>query len=360
MTTKPIRHIRQAQCKQTQGKRVFSGSRPTGKLHLGNYLGGLKGYIALQERGDLDCVYSVVDLHGITTPYDPKTYQQQIQDVVLDYLGAGLDPSANPGRAPKCHLMIQSQVPEHVELAYLLGTIYPVSRVEQLPTYKDKKAENPDYVNIGLFYYPILMAADILIYKAELVPVGKDQLPHIELTREVARKFNQMFPSPPTGGSGQVIFPEPQAFETDGSYVPSLTGEGKMSKSVEGSYINLTDDLETIKKKLAGAPTDSGKGEKVPQEGGVTSLLTLVTLFEGEEKRKKYEEEYLRGGIKYQGLKEALAEAIYKELKPIQERRAYFEAHPDEVVKILEEGREYCSKIAKETLGEVKRAMGLL
>ena len=117
-------------------KRVFSGSRPTGRLHLGNYLGGIKGYLALQERPDLDCIYSVVDLHGITSPYNPKDYQQQIKEVVLDYLGAGLDPG-------KCHLMIQSQVPEHVELAYLLATIYPVSRVEQLPTYKEKKLENP-------------------------------------------------------------------------------------------------------------------------------------------------------------------------------------------------------------------------
>jgi tryptophanyl-tRNA synthetase len=328
-------------------KRVFSGSRPTGRLHLGNFLGGLKGYLALQEKDNLDCIYSVVDLHGITTPYDPTRLQEQISDVVLDYLGAGLNPK-------KCHLMIQSQIPEHVELAYLLSTIYPVSRVEQLPTYKDKKLENPDYINVGLFYYPILMAADILIYKAEFVPVGKDQLPHIELTREVARKFNQMF-HPPAGG-----FPEPKAYETPGSYVPSLIGSGKMSKSVEGSYINLADDLETIKRKLAGTPTDMGRGEKVPTEGGVAALLALVELFEGESKRKRLEEEYVSSGIKYQILKEELAEAIYKELKPIQERRAYFETHPEEVKEILEEGRVYCEKIAKETLREVKKAMGLL
>ena len=165
--------------KNMNKKRVFSGSRPTGKLHLGNYLGGLKGYLALQERRDLDCIYAVVDYHGITSPFDPKTYQQQIRDVVLDYLGAGLEPK-------KCHLIIQSQIPEHVELAYLFGTIYPVSRIEQLPTYNEKKKEQPKYINVGLFYYPILMAADILIYKAELVPVGIDPEPHLELTREVA------------------------------------------------------------------------------------------------------------------------------------------------------------------------------
>lgn len=318
---------------------------------MGNYLGGIKGYIALQERDDLDCIYSVVDLHGITTPYDPKAYQSQIQDVVLDYLGAGLNPA-------KCHLMIQSQVPQHVELAYLLGTIYPVSRVEQLPTYKDKKREHPDYINVGLFYYPILMAADILLYKAELVPVGRDQLPHIELTREVARKFNQMYPSTRDARSEQV-FPEPEAYLTPGEVVPSLAGVGKMSKSIAGSYILLTDDLEIIKKRLAQVPTDSGKGEQIPTEGGVASLLQLVELFKGESKRMRFEEEYLEGGIRYQSLKEELAEAIYQELEPIQSRRKEYEEKPELVKKILEDGREYCSEIAKDTLDEVKKRMGL-
>lgn len=325
-------------------KRVFSGSRPTGKLHIGNYLGGLKGYVALQERENLDCIYSVVDYHGITSPFNPKTYQEQIRDVVLDYLGTGLDPK-------KCHLMIQSQVPEHVELAYLLGTIFPVSRIEQLPTYKDKKKEQPKYINVGLFYYPILMAADILVYKAELVPVGIDQEPHLELTREVARKFNNIFGK---------TFPEPKRFATKGEYAPSLTGEGKMSKSVEGSCILLTDDLAAIKQKLARAPTDIGRGKGVPEEGGVANLLTLVELFMGENKRQSFEAEYLGRGIKYVKLKEELAEAIYEELKPIQEKRKYFEERLKLVDEILEEGRIYCSKIAKATLIEAKTAMGLI
>ncbi|MBU3956947.1 tryptophan--tRNA ligase [Patescibacteria group bacterium] len=336
-------------------KRVFSGSRPTGRLHLGNYLGGLKGYIALQERGDLDCIYGIVDLHAITSPYKSKSLQQNIREVALDYLGAGLDPK-------KCHLIVQSQVPEHVELAYLLGTIYPVSRVEQLPTYKEKKLEQPDYINVGLFYYPILMAADILIYKADLVPVGKDQLPHIELTREVARKFNRMFPAKSlrdrrTGGK---VFTEPQRFATEGEYVPSLLGSGKMSKTIKGSYIELTDDLKTIKGRLAKTPTDIGHGKKIPKEGGVANLLKFVELFMGKKTRQAYEKQYLGKGIKYAELKEKLAEAIYKELKPIQKRRKYFEEHPKEVDKILEEGRKYCSKIARQTLHEAKKAMGLI
>jgi tryptophanyl-tRNA synthetase len=328
-------------------KRVFSGSRPTGGLHLGNYLGGVKGYLALQNREDLDCIYSVVDLHGITTPYEAGKLQEEIRGIVLDYLACGLDPK-------KCHLMIQSQVPEHVELAYLLGTIYPVSRVEQLPTYKEKKIENPGYINVGLFYYPILMAADILLYKAEMVPVGKDQLPHIELTREVARKFNQMF------GQGKEILLEPKAFLSPGEYVPSLLGSGKMSKSVKGSYILLTDDLATIKERLAKMPTDTGKGKVLPKEGGVVNLLVLVSLFMGEKGKQNYEKQYLSEGIRYGDLKENLAQAIFKEIQPIQEKRKYFEKHPEEVAKILSEGRVYCSKIAQQTLLEVKKAMGLV
>lgn len=324
-------------------KRVFSGTRPTGRLHLGNYLGGLKGYLALQNKGTLDCIYSIVDLHAITTPYDSKTLKNKVREVALDYLAAGLDPK-------KCHLMIQSQVPEHVELAYLLGTIYPVAKIDQLPTYKDKKKENPNYINAGLFFYPILMAADILIYKTNLVPVGKDQLPHIELTREIARKFNNMFSK---------VFPEPKAYMMPGQYIPSLLGEGKMSKSTPNSFILLTDGLPTIQKRLAKSPTDSGHGSKVPKKGGVANLLTLVELFMGKDKKQDYEKQYLAKGIKYSELKKTLAQAIYKELKPIQKRRAYFQKHPQKVDRILKEGQVYCSKIARQTILEVKKAMGL-
>lgn len=330
-------------------RRVFSGIRATGRLHLGNYLGAVKGMLELQEK--FDCIFSVVDLHTITTPFNPKTLEQDIREVVLDYLGAGLD-------AKKCHLMIQSQVPEHLELAYLLGTVYPVSRLEDLPTYKDKKLQHPDYVNMGLLYYPVLMAADVLIYKGELVPVGIDQEPHLEIMREIARKFNRMFP--PKGRAGGPTFPEPQRFATKEEYVPSLLGSGKMSKSIEGSYILLTDNLEKIKQRLAAAPTDVGHGEEVAKEGGVANLLTLVEIFAGDEEYEGYVGQYLGEGIKYQELKEKLAEAIYRELAPIQKRRKYFEQHPGVVNKILEEGREYCRRIAGETLLEVKKKMGLL
>ena len=329
-------------------KRVFSGIRATGRLHLGNYFGAVKGMLELQDK--YDCIFSVVDLHTITTPFEPKTLQKKIREVVLDYLAAGLDPH-------KCHLMIQSQVPEHLELSYLLSTVYPVSRLEDLPTYKDKKLQHPDYVNLALLYYPVLMAADILIYKAELVPVGLDQEPHIEIAREIARKFNRMFPD---GTKDHVTFPEPQRFITKEEYVPSLLGSGKMSKSVEGSFILLADDQATIKKRLAAAPTDKGFGKDIPQEGGVANLLRMVEIFQGQDKRAKYEQKYLSTGLNYQALKEDLANGIYKVLAPIQEKRKYYEAHPALVEGALRDGRDYATKIASQTLMEVKQKMGLL
>lgn len=322
--------------------RVFSGTRPTGPLHLGNYFGGIKGYLELQERKDLDCLYAVVDLHGITSPYDPKEYPQQVKELVLDYLACGLNPK-------KSHLLIQSHIKEHLELAYYFSTIYPVSRLEQLPTYKEKKLSQPQYINLGLLYYPVLMAADILLYKSELVPVGKDQLPHLEVTREIARSFNNYFGK---------TFPEPQAYLTNSPYIPSLTGEGKMSKTKEGSYISLLDDLDTIRKKIAKVPTDSGKGNVIPTSGGVNTLLTLVELFMGSDRRKKYEKEYLSTGIKYQALKEELAQNIYNFLKPIQKRRKYYENKTDLIKAILKEGEKYASSISRETIREVRKKMG--
>jgi tryptophanyl-tRNA synthetase len=203
---------------------------------------------------------------------------------------------------------------------------------------------------MGLLYYPVLMAADILLYKANLVPVGIDQEPHIEVAREIARKFNHLFGD---------TFPEPKRFDTPGRYVPSLLGEGKMSKSVEGSYIALTDDLAIIKSKLAKAVTDTGKGEKFPETGPAANLVTFVELFEGRDKAQQLREQYKTTGIRYGDLKVELAEAIYKELEPIQERRKYYEEHPEEVDQILADGKEYASKIAQETLAEVREKMGL-
>ena len=325
-------------------KRVLSGIRATGRLHLGNYMGAVKGMLELQNNPEYETLYMVADLHALTTPYDKNELKIKTREVVLDYLSAGLDPE-------KTTLFIQSNVPEHTELFYLLSTVVSLARMQHLPTYKDKIKQHPNDSTVALLNYPVLMASDILIYKAGLVPVGIDQEPHLEVAREIARKMNDTYGTK---------FPEPVRFATKGEYVPSLSGEGKMSKSVEGSYINLTDDLKTIQKRLAGAPTDGGKGEVVPTSGGVANLLKFVELFEGIEKRKYYEEKYLGEGIRYGDLKKDLADAIYKELAPIQEKRKELEHKTSYVDEVIINGAEKARKIAVETVLEVKEKMGIL
>ncbi len=324
--------------------KVYSGMRATGsgRLHLGNYLGGAKGMLALQD--EYDCVFSVVDAHAVTTPYDPKMLREQVRNVILDYLSVGLDPE-------KCRIEIQSQIPQHTELAYYLSSVYPLAPLEDLPTFKEKKVQYPKNVTVALLNYPILMAADILLYKAELVPVGIDQEPHIEVAREIARKFNQLY--------GQT-FPEPKRFKTMGEYVPSLLGSGKMSKTVEGSSIYLADDLDTIKKKLAKVTTDTGTtGGHIPKEGGVNTLFILLALFNKNEMHKKFKEDYEKGRIRYGDMKAFIAEVIYEQLAPIQQKRKYFEENPDMVDKIITDSREKCLSEASGTMLEVKEKMGL-
>lgn len=325
-------------------KRVLSGMRATGRLHLGNYLGAAKGMLALQNDPDYETLYMVADAHAVTTPFDPNELRHSRRNVIMDYLACGLDPE-------KSIIFIQSMVPEHFELSFYLSAVMTIARMQHLPTFKDKVKQYPEHATMALLNYPILMAADILLYKADKVPVGIDQEPHLEIAREIARKMNEQY---------GLSFPEPTRFATKGSYVPSLVGEGKMSKSVEGSYINLSDDLAMIKKRLAGAPTDSGKGSVVPTSGGVANLLTFVELFEGIEKRKMYEELYLTSGIRYGDMKNELANAIDCELAPIRERREELEARPEYVEQIIREGAVRASKLAKSTLNEVRERMGIL
>jgi tryptophanyl-tRNA synthetase len=325
-------------------KRVLSGIRATGRLHLGNYFGMVKGMLELQTKDEFEPFFMVADLHAMTTPFKPDDLRLSTKEVVLDYLAAGLDPS-------RASVFIQSRISEHIELAYLLSTTVSIARLSHLPTYKEKVKQFPENNTLALLYYPILMASDILLYKTELLPVGDDQLPHLEITREIARKMNDVYGTD---------FPEPNQIKTQGHYVPSLTGEGKMSKSVEGSYINLSDDLDVIKEKLAGVPTDSGKGEKIPESGGVASLLSLVELIEGLEKKEFYERQYTSDGIKYSQLKSELADAVSKELEHIQERRSELEKDEFYVENVLKEGAEKAKSIASKTLKEVKEKMGLL
>jgi len=325
-------------------KRVLSGIRATGRLHLGNYLGAVKGMLELQNNSSYETFYMVADLHTLTTPYNPETLKKNVNEVVLDYLACGLDPE-------KSTIFIQSAVPAHSELAFLFSTVMTVARMQHLPTFKDKATQYPENVTMALLNYPVLMAADILLYKADSVPVGIDQEPHLEISREVARKMNEKY---------GLNFPEPVRFETSGAYIPSLLGEGKMSKSIKGSFINLTDDLATIKERLARVPTDSGKGENVPEKGGVAVLFTLIELFLGKEKSKDYEKKYLGEGIRYSDLKDSLAEAIFAELAPIQEKRTKLAQDPKLVEEIIKKGNIQANKVAQETLLQVKKGMGIV
>lgn len=322
-------------------KRVLSGIRATGQLHLGNYFGAVKGMLELQETSDT--FYMVADGHTLTTPYSAAELRVHRRSVIIDYLSCGLDPE-------KSVLFLQSLVPQHFELAFYFSSVMSVARMQHLPTFKDKVKQHPQNVTMALLNYPVLMAADILLYKATHVPVGIDQEPHIEVAREIARKMNELYGT---------TFPEPVRFATKGEYIPSLLGEGKMSKSVENSAIDLTDDLDTISKKLSKAPTDAGSGEAVPAKGSVANLLQLVELFESTQKRKKYELAYMSSGIRYGQLKQELAQAIFAHLEPIQKRRQELLADPAFVDSVIVEGAARARAVAEQTLVEVRTALGL-
>ena len=321
---------------------VLAGIRPTSKLHIGNYLGVVKGMLELQKDPTYFTFYMVADLHAITTPYNADRLKDSVHSIVTNYLAAGLDPE-------KSTLFVQSMVPQHAELAFLLSTAITVARMRHLPTFKEKVKQHPDHVTMALLNYPILMAADILAYKANKVPVGADQAPHIEVSREIARKMNAIYGT---------TFPEPEMYSTKGASVPSLTGEGKMSKSVEGSHINLVDDFDTIKSCLARMPTDSGKGNRVPDNGPVANLLKFVELFQGVEQRKEYESIYTTSGIRYKDLKENLASAIHTDLEPFQTRHNDLSKKPAFVKDVISDGAKKAAVVAEKTLSEVKEKMG--
>jgi len=322
---------------------VLAGIRATSKLHIGNYLGAVKGMLELEKSGDYETFFMVADIHAITTPFNPEELRKNKYEVVIDYLSCGLNPE-------KSTIFLQSMVGEHAEFAFYLSSLVTIARMQHLPTFKEKVKQYPESVSLALLNYPTLMASDILLYNASKVPVGIDQEPHLEVAREIARKLNSTY---------KLDFNEATRFATEGQYVPSLTGEGKMSKSVEGSAIMLTDDFETIKNKLFAVPTDSGKGLEIPVNGGVKTLLELVALFLGLEKRKEYESMYLSDGIKYKQMKEELADEVYKVLIPIQEKRRYFENNPQIVVEVINDGKNKAQKVASENLAKVKFAMGL-
>ncbi len=326
-------------------QRIFSGIRPTGRLHLGNYLGAVKNWIKLQNK--YQCIFAVVDYHGITTPFDPKKIKKNILDVILDYLAAGIDPK-------KASLIIQSQVPGHTELAWIFGTITPVSHLQRIPTYKEKTELHPQYLNLGLLAYPVLMAADILIYKSSFVPIGEDQLPHLELTQEIAKSFNRMFGK---------TFPLPKPILSKGARIMSLTDPTKkMSKTLgPESCIILSDSPKLIWKKLSTAVTDPARIRRTdkghPQE---CNLFKLHQFFSTPAQIKNLEKKCRAGTTGCLECKKILARNISKELAPVRRKRKMLEKKPALVKKILSQGAKKARPIAERTLKEVKKKIGLL
>jgi tryptophanyl-tRNA synthetase len=322
-------------------KRIFSGAQPTGQLHIGNYLGALKNWVALQD--EYESFYCIVNLHAITLPQDPKTLRQKTHDLARIYLAAGVDPE-------KSTIFIQSDVPEHAELTWILSCISRMGELERMTQFKDKGKGKSERAGVGLFTYPVLMAADILLYQTDLVPVGQDQKQHLELTRDLAERFNRDY--------GETFkLPDPY-IPPIGANIRSLQEPGKkMSKSDENlnGSIFLLDDADAITKKIKRAVTDSGTEIRFDESRpAITNLLTIFHLLTG---KSNEECEAHFEGKGYGHFKTELAETVVEFLRPFQERvRRYDDGSLDA---ILKPGAEKARKIASETLADVYRKMGI-
>lgn len=341
--------------------KVFSGIRPSGKLHLGNYLGAIKNWIELQNppshkvsegaAGPAQAIFAVVDYHGITTPYDPKAYKQQVMDVILDYLAAGVDPK-------KSLLVRQSKIKEHTELAWIFNTITPVGWLDRLPNYREKvlqveqsgETNSKSYQNnLALLAYPVLMAADILLYRSTLVPVGEDQLLHLNLANEIGSKFNHLF--------GEV-FPNVKAHVAQGTRIMSLQDPTKKMSKTGDDGIALSDEPDIIRAKFKKSATDSGKEVVFNEEAkpGISNLLTIYSSLSAKD-IKDIERNYEGKG--YVEFKNDLAEVVVNFLKPFQDRRRELEKDMQYVESVLEKSEEAAIAIAEKTMKEVKDKMGI-
>lgn len=319
--------------------RVFSGMQPSGELHIGNFLGALKNWLMLQAQ--YPCIFCIVDLHAMTQSFEPQDMPDRIRDMALGWLAAGLDPE-------RSSIFLQSAVPEHAELAWILNCVCPMGSLERMTQYKDKSQSQPENINAGLLTYPTLMAADIAVYRADGVPVGDDQLQHLELTRELVRKFNFRF--------GET-FPEPQPILSNAPRVMGLDGERKMSKSL-GNQIGLNESAESLWAKLAPAKTDIRRKRRtdpgVPEE---CNIFSYHSFFSSAAEREWAAAGCRSAGIGCRECKEVLARNINAVLAPMRERRAELEAHPGRVEEILAAGAEKVRPLAQETMELVRERM---
>ncbi|MBP1707148.1 MAG: trpS [Chloroflexi bacterium] len=321
-------------------KRVFSGTRPTGKLHLGNYLGALQNYVKLQD--EYQCIYCIVDWHALTTLTDTRELQGNILEMALDWLAAGID----PGRTI---IFVQSHVPEVTELHLLLSMITPLSWLLRVPTFKEKAKQQPDNINYGLVGYPVLQTADIILYKAEVVPVGEDQLPHLELAREIVRRFNTLLG--PT-------FPEPVAKLTSFPMVIGLDGKEKMSKSLN-NQLEISASPEEITARIKTAVTDPARVyRKDIGHPEVCNIYRFHQYFDPDQVAD-IARKCTTAEIGCVDCKLLVAREINRSLEPFRQRRAELAARPEYVREVLEDGARRAREIARETLKEAKHRIGL-
>ena len=319
--------------------RIFSGIQPSGIVHLGNDLGAIRNYVALQDR--YEAIYCIVDFHALTTTHDPDVLRQRTREMAASLLALGLDPE-------RCSLFVQSHRPEVTELMWLFSTVTPVSWLERTPTYKEKRENQPDDINHGLLTYPVLQAADIVIYKASLVPVGKDQAAHLELSREIVRAFNNRYGH---------TFPEPQAVFTEAPTVLGTDGVKKMSKSV-GNTIEILGEPDLIRKQVMSMVTDTQRIKRTdPGRPEICNVCQMHRFF-GDDFEDIWDgERTARTGCV--DTKKLLAERIIRHYAPARERYRELMADPHAVDRALEAGAERIRPIAEATMAEVRERMGL-
>ena len=321
--------------------RIFSGIQPSGELHIGNYLGAVKNWAELQRS--YESFFCVVDYHAITIPYEAADLRTRRREMMVSLLASGLDPS-------KAAIFVQSMVPEHTELAWIFNTVTPLGELERQTQFKEK-ASRQESVAAGILNYPVLQAADILLYRADLVPVGEDQVQHLELSREIARRWNARF--------GEGFFPEPQAKLTPSRRIMGLDGNAKMSKSM-GNTVALLESPEAIWEKLRPAVTDPARVRRTdPGTPEVCNIYHLHRAFSPPDVVAHVETQCRSAGWGCIDCKKVLLENINKELEPIRARAAEIRAHPEFVEQVMGDGAATARGVAAETMREVRQRMGL-
>ncbi len=322
--------------------RVFSGARPTGRQHLGNYLGAIKNYVALQD--DYDCIYCIVDIHALTTVETTADLKTNTYEMALDWLAAGIRPDESI-------VFIQSHVPQVMELHTLLSMVTPLGKLTELPTFKEKIRQNPNNINYGLVGYPVLMTADIVLYKADVVPVGVDQAPHLEFARETVRSFNYRY--------NTNVLIEPQAKHTEIPKVIGIDGKDKMSKSLD-NHIELAATPEETTKRVMQMVTDPARIKRTdPGNPDVCNVYSMHKIFSSEEEINMVNVECRRAGIGCVDCKKLFAKNLNAHLEPFRARRAEIAQKPDAVWDILHDGAKRARVIAEGVMGEVREAIGL-